>query len=165
MATATTSAVGHLYRQFSKKKKTKKKQQHRDDDPVAAAVAEVAEVVEVQAEPLAEEAPAASSSLSSCSSASAPAIASDPRSAATARDLRVRPALTADVEEAPPWLVAENFVSEHIAREHVSVVPEPDHADPSQEPLEDVPPPSVAEGPTPDLPDDPFVSSRASVST
>lgn len=42
-------------------------------------------------------------------------------------DSRVRPPLTANSVEAPPWLVADNFVIEHVTHEHMSVVLEPDY--------------------------------------
>lgn len=111
-----------------------KKKQRRNDDHVAV----VAEVVAV-----ATTSSSLSSSPSSCSTAStATATVSDPRPAAKARNLRVRPALTADVERAPPWMVVDNFVSEQVTHEHVSVVQEPDHADSVQVTPEDAPPPT-----------------------
>ncbi|XP_025409795.1 rho guanine nucleotide exchange factor 40-like isoform X2 [Sipha flava] len=45
-------------------------------------------------------------------------------------NLCIQPALIADVIDAPAWLVTDQFVSEHVVHEYVSVVPEPDHVDP-----------------------------------
>lgn len=113
----TTSAVGHFYRQFSKKRKIKKKQRRNDgNDEVSAAAA---------ASPSLQASASFKSSTSSVTTA-----ATDPPqpTPAAAGDPRVRPPLTANVERAPPWLVADNFVSEQVVCEHLSVVPEPDHA-------------------------------------
>jgi len=119
-----TTAVGQFYRQFSKKKKkSKDKQQQQQQDVTAAA---------------------ASPPLSS----SAPV--DQPQSTRTARkdSLCVRPALEAVVVHAPPWLVADHFVSEHVVHEHLSVVPEPDYADPvTVTPDDDAPVPSPTSPP------------------
>lgn len=57
-------------------------------------------------------------------------INSNRNSKSSEKRLSVRLELTADVVHAPLWLVTDHFVSEHVAHEHVSVVPEPSYADP-----------------------------------
>lgn len=110
-ATATTSfaAVGNFYRQFSKKKN--KKKEKKTTTTVVATVQQLQECP--------EEFTASASSLTSSVDLRPTAVV----------DLRVRPPVTADPVEAPPWLVADNFVIEQVAREHVSVVLEPDYAE------------------------------------
>lgn len=102
------NTVGHLYRQFSRRNKNKKNKQQR---PESAAV---------------------QPALLPPPPSPPPGTREPARIATDTPDLlsRVRPALAGDVVHAPPWLVADHFVSEHVAHEHVSVVPEPDHADP-----------------------------------
>lgn len=110
-----TTAVGHLYRQFSKRSKNKKnKHSRREPDP----------------KPVTQEPTGTGTGTAAATSADVVDLLS-----------RVRPALVADVVHAPPWLVADHFVSEHVAHEHVSVVPEPDHADPIRDDDHGAPPP------------------------
>lgn len=138
-AVTATTTVGHLYRHFSKKKKTKKKQEQEPQCQVQEQQQAVTAAVPT------------SDSSNHCDR------------------LRVRPALAGDVVHAPPWLVADHFVSEHVAHEHVSVVPEPDHADPAVAPDEV----AVATDPAVDALSDcetvecppPVVLSRTQVST
>lgn len=112
-----TSAVGHLYRQFSRRNKNKKNKHSRQEPDPKQGTWDPTETVTAAA-----------------------------NTSAAVVDLlsRVRPAVVADVVHAPLWLVADHFVSEHVAHEHVSVVPEPDHADPVREDDHGVPSPPSA---------------------
>ncbi|VVC32644.1 Hypothetical protein CINCED_3A025235 [Cinara cedri] len=116
-----TTAVGHLYRQFSRRNKNKKnKQPRRESAPV-------------QPTSLSPPPPPPSPTRDTRDAA---------RIAATADLLsRVRPAPVGDIAPAPPWLVADHFFSEHVAHEHVSVAQEPDHADPVMDDGSGAPPP------------------------
>ncbi|XP_060843323.1 puratrophin-1-like isoform X1 [Rhopalosiphum padi] len=147
--TATGAAVGHFYRQFSKKNKknndkknnnssnnnnnnnnnsssssSSSKKTHRQDVRVAEVAATSTSAAPTAVPVTAEDTTAASET------AVAEQHVQDQPAAATPYNPRLRPALAAQVVEAPPWLVADHFVTEHVAHEHVSVVPEPDHADP-----------------------------------
>lgn len=114
--TTATTTVSHFCRQFSKSKRTKKKQQQKQDATAAGV---------------------ASTSLLSTAAADPPT----PQPTTVRRSsLCVRPALAADVVHAPPWLVADHFVSEHVVHEHVSVVPEPDYVDSVPVEPDDAPP-------------------------
>lgn len=113
--TTATTTVSHFCRQFSKSKRAKKKQQQQN--------ATAAGVVSTSLLPA--------------------AIADPPTPQPTTvrrSSLCIRPAIAVDVVHAPPWLVADHFVSEHVVHEHVSVVPEPDYADPVPVAMDDAPP-------------------------
>lgn len=141
---ASTAVGNYFCRQFSVRKKTKKKQRHRDDGGDggdAAAVSSSSSLSPSSASfrsfvllPSSSPPPpppplSPLSSLSPLPPAPPPPVPADVVATNSCRDLRVRPPLTVGVEQAPPWQVAEHFVSEQVTREHVSVVPEPDHAD------------------------------------
>lgn len=131
--TATSAAVGHFYRQFSKKNKngnSSKKKQRQDVPPVEVAAAAPTPSFAVVA-PV-----AAAPEAGSCTAAAFEHQLSDQPAAVTGNP-RLRPALAAQMVDGPLWLVADHFVSEHVAHEHVSVVPEPDHADPVPMALDD----------------------------
>lgn len=119
-----SSAVGHFCRQFSMKKKKKTtttatmkktaKNTHRHDSVASSSSRAFAAT---------ERTPSSDSGVDGRDG--------DNESGGQAEDgLSARPELTADVVHAPPWLVADHFVSEHVAHEHVSVAPEPSYADP-----------------------------------
>lgn len=137
----TTTVVGHFYRQFSKKKKKSKDKQQQQDVTAAAA----------------------SPSSSSSTSVDQP---HQPQPKTAGKDSScVRPALEAVVAHAPPWLVADHFVSEHVVHEHLSVVPEPDYADPVTVTPDDAPrppPPSPPHDPTTAVERHPVVPSPSS---
>lgn len=131
---ASTTVGNYFCRQFSVRKKTKKKQRHREDGGGDAAAAVSSSSLSPSSASfrsfvLLPPPPPPSSPLPPLSPAPPPPVPADVVATNSCRDLRVRPPLTVGVEQAPPWQVAEHFVSEQVTREHVSVVPEPDHAD------------------------------------
>ncbi|XP_060877232.1 puratrophin-1-like isoform X2 [Metopolophium dirhodum] len=144
--TATGAAVGHFYRQFSKKNNSKKNGSKKNGGNTSSSSKKTHRSDALPAEEAATTSPAAPVSTTGVPSAATDAItvaapatsgplrhpepASEQPAAAPASNPRLRPALAAQVVDAPPWLVADHFVTEHVAHEHVSVVPEPDHADP-----------------------------------
>ncbi|CAH1716711.1 unnamed protein product [Aphis gossypii] len=146
--TVTGAAVGHFYRQFSKKNKknvdkknnnnnnnnngdnnnSNSKKTHRqncDDASVAEAVA-----TSTSATAAVDAAVRVTDVTDAAASESAAERVADRPAAAAPHNPRLRPAQLGQAVDAPPWLVADHFVTEHVVHEHVSVVPEPDHADP-----------------------------------
>lgn len=140
--TVTGAAVGHFYRQFSKKNNSKKsgskkngdntvssKKTDRPDALPAAEAATPSSAAPVPATDVLDPAIVVAPATSSGPLRHSERVSDQPATAA-ASNPRLRPALAAQIVDAPPWLVADHFVTEHVAHEHVSVVPEPDHADP-----------------------------------
>lgn len=148
-ATATTK-VSHFYRQFSKKKKTKKsKSQDATFSPTASSLSlSAAEPPLNTTRPPETAWPPETTRLLETTrppeTVRPPEVAKPSEPASHSSGLCEHPALAASVVLAPPWLVADYFVSEHIAHEHVSVVPVPDHADPVPVKPGDVSPPPAA---------------------
>lgn len=133
--TVTGAAVGHFYRQFSKKNKknidkknSNSKNTHRQDHDAPVAAEETA--TSTSATDAADAAVRVADDTAAAASETAAEHVAGRPAAATPYNPRLRPAQAAQAVDAPPWLVADHFVTEHVVHEHVSVVPEPDHADP-----------------------------------